>query len=94
MIDLENANLISIGKAAKIFGKSPCTVWRWCTCGLRGGIKLWSIRVGGTRLTSHEAIQQFIQAQNEDAEPVAFESVSTDGADVDLAALRERGFEV
>src|SRR5438094_291072 len=39
------------------------TLWRWAMQGLRG-IKLDSLKIGGTRVTSAEALQRFIAALN------------------------------
>lgn len=40
---------------------SPSTLWRWATKGLRG-IKLETIKVGGTTCTSMEALRRFFAA--------------------------------
>jgi len=36
------------------------TVLRWCLKGIKGGIKLETILVGGKRFTSVEAIERFV----------------------------------
>ena len=40
---------------------NPCTAWRWSTKGVKG-IKLQVLFVGGTRLTTEEWVQDFIDA--------------------------------
>jgi hypothetical protein len=61
--NLENETLISITDAAKRCPSRPHvgTVWRWTLNGLHG-IKLQSIKVGGKRFTSLEALHRFIDA--------------------------------
>ena len=38
------------------------TVWRWCRRGVRHGVRLRSVVVGGRRLTTRRWLQEFIQA--------------------------------
>jgi hypothetical protein len=40
---------------------NPATLWRWASHGLRG-VKLETIRCGGTRCTSREALKRFFAA--------------------------------
>lgn len=74
MIDIDKEQLVPISKAGGHFpGRRPCreTVYRWL---LRGAavqgtnerVKLESVRQGGLRYTSHEAIKRFLAAQNPD----------------------------
>lgn len=71
---LANENLITLPKAAKLF---PCkrpsltSMHRWALEGSRG-VKLESIRIGGFRYTSAEAVQRFIAAMNKDADVPQF----------------------
>lgn len=67
MIDLLNETVVSLSEAAKHpalprrrAGKRPhvSTLHRWSTSGCRG-VKLETIRFGGTLCTSLEAIQRF-----------------------------------
>jgi len=53
------------------YGKriSVGTVWRWCKRGVRGGIRLRSVLVGGQRCTTEQWLKEFIEAMNQDAEP-------------------------
>ena len=62
-IDIENEELLTITQAAKRCPARPhvATMWRWVLNGL-DGVKLDSIKVGGKRLTSAEAISRFIAA--------------------------------
>ena len=69
MIDVKSEELISIGKACKLFpkvdGKSPgCpTVYRWVSRGcLPNFIKLEMVHIGGKIVTSKEAIDRFLAA--------------------------------
>lgn len=69
MIDLATENIRSLAQAAKLIPSnktttvSPCTVWRWCTTGVRAldgrQVKLDAIRIGGRWVTSVEAIDRF-----------------------------------
>src|SRR5262249_5272600 len=45
------------------------TVWRWCMKGLRNGVRLRSVLIGGQRLTTRRWLQEFIQAMSEAREP-------------------------
>jgi hypothetical protein len=48
---------------------SVFTLWRWCTKGLKNGIRLKSVRVGGQRLTTRTWLLEFIEATTAQAEP-------------------------
>jgi hypothetical protein len=72
MIDLSE-HIISLSQAAKLMPRlrcdrpcNPSTIWRWCTRGVRG-VRLESIRVGGTTATSQEALARFLEAINKQA---------------------------
>jgi hypothetical protein len=45
------------------------TLWRWCMKGLRNGMRLRSVLVGGQRLTTRRWLQEFIEARTAEAEP-------------------------
>ena len=47
------------------------TVWRWCTQGLRNGIRLQSVLAGGQRCTTRRWLQDFIEAMSQDSQPSA-----------------------
>jgi len=79
MIDLGREQLIPISHAAKAVpgrGVHRSTVYRWVMKGVNG-IKLESVKRGGGRFTSREAIDRFIVAATEG--PVAI-SVEPDSA--------------
>jgi hypothetical protein len=67
MIDIHKERLLKPAQAARV--RPPgrkgrptnvATVYRWMTTGVRG-IKLESIRIGGTLYTSQEALQRFAE---------------------------------
>lgn len=45
------------------------TVWRWCTKGVRNGIRLRSVMIGGQRCTTREWIEEFIEAVSSATQP-------------------------
>ncbi len=62
-----NEELLSLRDACQILpkrrrGRKPhfSTLWRWATRGLRG-VRLETLRCGGTLVTSREAIQRFFE---------------------------------
>ena len=68
MIDYQTETVVTFQKACERLprrraGKSahPNTLHRWATEGIRGK-RLETIRVGGTRCTSLEALQRFFDA--------------------------------
>lgn len=68
MIDLSSEALISLSEAARRLpkrrrGKRPhvSCIYRWTTGGCRG-VVLDSVQIGGTRCTSHEALERFFHA--------------------------------
>lgn len=68
MIDPEREQIVSLSDAAtfvqrKFGGRKPSanTMARWCISGLRGR-KLESMKRGGQRVTSTEAVVRFFQA--------------------------------
>lgn len=77
-------------------GKVPATstIWRWTLKGVRGGIRLEAFTIGGTRYTTPEMIQRFIERTSQAA--VVAVNVSADGmevsaaSDADAAAERRR----
>ena len=75
MIDIENEEVLSLAQAARWLpnirgaratgkGVHPVTVWRWTRYGVAGPdgqkVLLESVKLGGTRCTSIEAVQRFI----------------------------------
>lgn len=45
------------------------TIWRWCTQGLRKGIRLKSVLAGGQRCTTRQWVQEFIDAMTQEGQP-------------------------
>lgn len=73
----------------EIFRVSPVTAWRWALRGV-GGIKLESIKIGGTRYTSREACQRFLERLNGVA-PQPTTAAPTTRADAAARRLDEIG---
>jgi len=57
-INIQNESLLSLVKAAQFHNVHVSTVHRWR---LRGnlGVKLETVRIGGKRMTSREALERF-----------------------------------
>jgi hypothetical protein len=72
---IEKEGLTMTEAAALLPGRKPGkrlyvnTVWRWCMKGLRNGVRLRSVLLGGQRLTTRRWLQEFIQAMSESREP-------------------------
>jgi hypothetical protein len=67
-IDIQTETVIGIGAGCREFppnGVAGATMARYIQKGI-GGIKLETIKIGGRRYTSKEAIARFIAAQNAD----------------------------
>ena len=67
MIDLAKEELITLKDICQILprrrrGRKPSfsTVWRWALYGL-GGVRLETLKCGGTLVTSREAVQRFFE---------------------------------
>lgn len=79
MIDPATEQLFLLSEASAIVNPSHpphiATIWRWATAGLQGGIRLESMKIGGQRFTSREAIRRFLVRINEPnavpVEPIA-----------------------
>jgi hypothetical protein len=71
LVLLEKEGLTMSEAAALLPGRKPGkrlyvnTVWRWCMKGLRNGVRLRSVLIGGQRLTTRRWLQEFIQATSE-----------------------------
>jgi hypothetical protein len=62
LIRLEDTrNYLPSSRKGKRLGKAVC--FRWAKDGVRG-VVLETVKIGGARLTSLEAIQRFVEAQN------------------------------
>jgi hypothetical protein len=68
--------LLTLAQAAKRFPSDsrsghldPATLWRWATRGIRlpdgRRLKLETLKLAGRFLTSEQAIERFVQAQND-----------------------------
>ena len=71
MIDLHCEELLTLANARHLLprrrlGRRPSfsTLWRWAIHGARG-VKLDTLRVGGTLCTSREALQRFFDKLSE-----------------------------
>jgi|GEM_PF-636329 len=71
-INVETESIITLGEACRVFpprGISNATISRWIQRGVKvkalgAYIKLETMLIGGRRVTSREAIDRFIAAQN------------------------------
>lgn len=68
MIELGKEDLMPLSTAARRIpgrkpgaGLNPSTLWRWAIRGVKG-VKLETLIVGGTRYTSAQALQRFVNA--------------------------------
>jgi hypothetical protein len=73
-----SARYITLAEAARLIpGRRPGkaasinTVWRYCTRGLRDGIRLRSKMVGGHRCTTPEWVEEFIEELTHAAGPTS-----------------------
>lgn len=67
MIDIEHEELLTLSAAARRLphgrANKPvhvATMHRWCSHGLAGGARLETVKIGGVRYTSTEALERFI----------------------------------
>jgi hypothetical protein len=66
---------------------SPATLWRWASRGLRG-VRLETVRVGGTTCTSVEALRRFFaRLGGGEAAPAAAPTARADRAAKELESL-------
>ena len=106
-IDLKKENCMSLAKAAKTLPRvraskppHPMTLYRWATTGLKSKsgqrIVLETEFVGGTRVTSREALERFFARKNDcDYQPLTFDQERQQKslereAEQAVARLRER----
>lgn len=84
-IEFQNETLCTITEATKIFPGRPhvATVWRWVNNGVRG-LRLETIKVGGRRFTSHEAIERFIERN----------TAAADGREIPVRSARQRARDI
>ncbi len=76
MIDIQTERLVTLAEATRILPGRPSisTLWRWRHKGV-GGRRLETVRIGGKRFTSREAIARFAR-QDGDAPTSAGRSTS------------------
>lgn len=62
MIDINRDSLLTLAEASKLFPHRPSRscLWRWLNGKGRRGLRLESVVVGGRRLTSREAVADFV----------------------------------
>lgn len=83
-IDYETETIITLGEACRAFppnGVSDATMARWIQRGVKVKatgefVKLETLKSGGRRLTSLEAIDRFFDAQNADDVPPATPAIT------------------
>jgi hypothetical protein len=71
MIDLQSEDVVTLTRAAKLLPKNDrdkpvhvSTLYRWATRGVGSGgqkVRLETLRLGGVRVTSREALQRFAE---------------------------------
>lgn len=82
MIDFAAENPLSATEAAKGRPFSASTVTRWMAVGVAGGLKLESVKLGGRRYTSTEALTRFFdRTTNPNGDHGARSSVQRSRAD-------------
>ena len=77
MIDLTTETVLPFSEAARRLPRlcagrpvHPSTLWRWASSGIRG-VRLETVRVGGTTCTSVEAFSRFFAALSGSPLPAA-----------------------
>jgi len=88
-----NEDVSPLGQAAKWVPRvragrpvAPSTLWRWATAGLNG-VRLETIKIGGTTCTSREALRRFFAALNgQPAEDPARKTRHDDAVERELVA--------
>jgi excisionase family DNA binding protein len=67
MIDVNREELLTFDEAASVMKVTWKTIYMWSK---RAGKRLESVKLGGKRLTSREALQRFAEQDDSDAHPV------------------------
>jgi hypothetical protein len=77
-IDLESEEALTLKAATKLpilrrNGRHPhvSQLYRWATTGLRGGIRLETVKIGGSLCTTREAVLRFIARLTNPDTPVS-----------------------
>lgn len=100
MIDLDHEDLVGLADAAKHLAERfqstgrkvhTSTVWRWASKGV-GGVVLESVKFGGARVTSKQALARFFDAlgRNGRAEPADSQQPSLPTSPSDKRARQRR----
>jgi hypothetical protein len=109
MIDITNEEVLSLAQAARWLpkirgarasgkGVHPCTVWRWTNSGMAGPdgqrVLLESLKIGGTRCTSIEALQRFIDRIQGEPVPATLRQPRAEAkrAAIAMEELRKLGY--
>ena len=71
---------ITMAKAAQVMGVHVGTGWRYATKGVRGGIKLQTWIIGGKRVTTEAAVEDFLQRLNADSSQASGVGTADDDA--------------
>lgn len=79
MINIENEELLTLVAATKRLPPNDrtgklvhiATVHRWCSLGGVGGVQLETVKIGGVRYTSAEALRRFVARCTDPDVPVA-----------------------
>jgi hypothetical protein len=92
MSDLLREQVISLSKAAKLLPHirnnkplAPSTLWRWANVGLRG-VRLETVKCGGSTVTSVEALERFHAAINSAPTPIVAPTIDHEAIERELAA--------
>ena len=87
MVELSSESLISLKDACAYLPGRPhiSTMWRWIKRGI-AGIRLETVKVGGKRFTSVEAIERFIASTTAEADI----ALSGDNSAPRVASNREK----
>lgn len=91
-IDIHRERLLSLAQAARLLPSrpSPTTMWRWCTRGIRG-VRLRSVKIGRSRMTSEEALQEFVSNLNPEVISEDSPQKHETRSPASTEALRKRG---
>jgi len=65
-LDLLTEDLIRLNEVPKVLPRrvDVSTAWRWAMRGV-GGIKLETVKIGGKKMTSRQAVTRFIQSTSQ-----------------------------
>lgn len=90
MINVSIEELIPLAKAGRFVNPScpphVATIWRWCLRGV-AGVTLESVKIGGSRFTSKEAVERFIHRLNTPGSVPEPRNAAAEAAGDKLAAM-------